>query len=148
MAVTGNGASDTAATDAGASGRWDVVALREGASVAVTFAVPFTVIARLAFDEDETSGWASVLAMATFLGFVLGAGVAAWRQRRGAPLSHGVATAVGVFVVVQLLFVIVRIAGGNSVNLGKIAVSLTALAGLVGGFLGSFLQRQGTAPRR
>ena len=114
------------------------------------FAVPFTIIARLAFDDDDKSGWASVLALASFLGFVLGAGVAAWRQRRGAPLSHGVVTAVGVFVVVQILFAVIRVAGGNSLNVGKIIVSLslTALAGLLGGLLGSFLQRQGMAPRR
>ncbi len=131
------------------SARWDGQAIREGASVAVLFAVPFTIIARLAFDDDDKSGWASVLALASFLGFVLGAGVAAWRQRRGAPLSHGVVTAVGVFVVVQILFAVIRVAGGNSLNVGKIIVSLslTALAGLLGGLLGSFLQRQGMAPR-
>ena len=130
--------------------RWDGQAIREGASVAVLFAVPFTIIARLAFDDDDKSGWASVLALASFLGFVLGAGVAAWRQRRGAPLSHGVVTAVGVFVVVQVLFAAIRVAGGNSLNVGKIIVSLSlaALAGLLGGLLGSFLQRQGMAPRR
>ncbi len=130
--------------------RWDAQAIREGASVAVLFAVPFTIIARLAFDDDDKSGWASVLALASFLGFVLGAGVAAWRQRRGAPLSHGVVTAVGVFVIVQILFAVIRVAGGNSLNVGKIIVSLslTALAGLLGGLLGRFLQRQRMAPRR
>ena len=132
------------------SARWDGEAIREGASVAVLFAVPFTIIARLAFDDDDKSGWASVLALASVLGFVLGAGVAAWRQRRGTPLSHGVVTAVGVFLVVQVLFAVIRVAGGNSLNVGKIIVSLslTALAGLLGGLLGSFLQRQGMAPRR
>jgi len=51
---------------------------------------------------------------------------------------------------VQVLFAVIRIAGGNSLNVGKIIVSLslTALAGLLGGLLGSFLQRQGMAPRR
>ena len=131
-------------------GRWDGQAIREGASVAVLFAVPFTIIARLAFDDNDKSGWASVLGLASFLGFVLGAGVAAWRQQRGAPLSHGVMTAIGVFVVVQIIFAVVRLAGGNSLNVGKIIVSfsLTALAGLIGGLLGGFLQRQGMAPRR
>ena len=131
-------------------GRWDGQAIREGASVAVLFAVPFTIIARLAFDDNDKSGWASVLGLASFLGFVLGAGVAAWRQQRGAPLSHGVMTAIGVFVVVQIIFAVVRLAGGNSLNVGKIIVSfsLTALAGLLGGLVGGFLQRQGMAPRR
>ncbi len=130
--------------------RWDGQAIREGASVAVLFAVPFTIIARLAFDDSDKSGWASVLGLASFLGFVLGAGVAAWRQQRGAPLSHGVITATGVFVVVQIIFAVIRVAGGNSLHVGKIIVSLslTALAGLLGGLLGGFLQREGTAPRR
>ncbi|MGD9702132.1 MAG: hypothetical protein AB7Q42_06495 [Acidimicrobiia bacterium] len=133
-----------------APARWDGAAIREGASVAVLFAVPFTIVARLAFDDDAKSGWAALLGLGSFLGFVLGAGVAAWRQRRGAPLSHGVATAIGVFVVVQFVFGLIRLAGGNSLHLGKIIVSLslTALAGLIGGFLGSFLQRQGMTSRR
>jgi hypothetical protein len=132
------------------SGRWDLLALREGASVAVLCAVPFTVIARLAFDDDDKSGWASVLALATFAGFVLGAGVAGWRQQRGTPLLHGVTTAVGVFVGVQIVFAALKLLRGDSVNAGRIAVSLSlaALAGLIGGMLGSFLQRQGMAPRR
>ena len=132
------------------SGRWDALALREGASVAVLCAVPFTLIARFAFGEDDKSGWASLLALATFAGFVLGAGVAAWRQQRGTPLLHGVATAVGVFVAVQVVFAALKLLRGESVNSGRIAVSLSlaALAGLIGGMLGSFLQRQGMAPRR
>jgi hypothetical protein len=135
---------------ADSAGRWDVTALREGASVAVLCAVPFTVIARLAFDDDDKSGWTSVLALATFAGFILGAGVAAWRQERGTPLLHGVTTAVGVFVAVQVVFAVLKVLRGESVNGGRIAVSfsLAALAGLIGGMLGSFLQRQGMAPRR
>jgi len=116
----------------------------------VLFAVPFTLIARFAFDDGDASGWAAVLALASFFGFVLGGGVAAWRQERGTPLSHGVVTAVGVFVTVQAVFALIRLLAGNSVNLGRILVSLvlTALAGLIGGFLGSFMQRQGMRPRR
>jgi len=142
--------ASTPAPAAESSSRWDAQALREGASVAVLCAVPFTVIARLAFDEGEKSGWASVLALATFAGFVLGAGVAAWRQQRGTPLLHGVTTAVGVFVSVQVVFAALKLLRGESVNSGKIAVSLslTALAGLIGGMLGSFLQRRGMAPRQ
>lgn len=133
-----------------AAGHWDTTAIREGASVAILFAVPFTLVARFAFDENDASGWAAVLALASFLGFVLGAGVAAWRQQCGTPLSHGVLTAVGVFVAVQLVFAAIRLLAGDSVNLGRILVSLVlaALAGLLGGFLGSFMQRQGMAPRR
>lgn len=140
----------TPAENPTAERRWDLAAIKEGASVAVLFAVPFTLIARFAFDDGDASGWAAVLALASFFGFVLGGGVAAWRQERGTPLSHGVVTAVGVFVTVQAVFALIRLLAGNSVNLGRILVSLvlTALAGLIGGFLGSFMQRQGMRPRR
>ena len=61
------------------------------------------------------SGWTSVLAWRRpRLG--LGAGVVARRQHRGAPLSHGVVTAVGVFVVVQVLLAVIRVAGGDALN--------------------------------
>jgi hypothetical protein len=130
--------------------RWDRDAIRDGATVAVTFAVPFTLIARIAFDNDAKSGWAALLALASFAGFVLGAGVAAWRQDRGTPLSHALVTSVGVFVSVQVTFSVFRLLTGDGVNIGRIVVSLTltVLAGLVGGFLGSFMQRQGVRPTR
>lgn len=130
--------------------RWDVEAIKQGASVAVTFAVPLTLIARFAVDGDEGSEWAGLLAFGAFVGFVLGAGVAAWRQQRGTPLSHGIVTALGVFIAVQIVFVMIRLLQGEVIRWGRISVSsaLTALAGVIGGFLGSFLQRRGPTPYR
>lgn len=130
--------------------KWDLTAIREGGSVAAMIAVPCTLIARFAFDADEESGWAAVLALGAFFGFVLGAGVAAWRQERQTPLSHGLVTAIGVFVGVQFVFVLVRLLQGEVVRWGRISVSLalTLGAGLIGGFLGSFLRRRGVTPYR
>jgi hypothetical protein len=130
--------------------RWDISAIKQGASVIGTIAVPLAVIGRLAFDEGESSSLASLLAMVTLAMFVIGAGVAAWQQNRGTPLSHGMVTAVGMFIVVQVIFAIIRVLGGNSLNLGRIMVSLTltALAGLLGGFFGSFLQSRGIRASR
>jgi predicted permease len=130
--------------------KWDREAIKQGGVVCLTFAVPFSVIARVVIDDDSASGWSAVLALASFLGFVLGAGVAAWRQQRGTPLSHGIVTATGVFAVAQLVFSVLRLARGDSVNLGRILVSLTLTvgAGLLGGYLGSYLQRQGARPSR
>jgi hypothetical protein len=124
--------------------------MKQGAVVCLAFAVPFSLIARLLIKEDSTSGWSGVLALASFGGFVLGAGVAAWRQTTGTPLSHGVVTASGVFIVAQIVFSILRWSRGDQVNLGRILVSLTLTvgAGLIGGYLGSFLQRQGVRPSR
>ncbi len=131
-------------------GRWDFAAIREGASVIGAVAVPLAVIGRLAFDEGESNALASLLAMVTLTMFVIGAGVAAWRQSKGTPLSHGLVTSVGMFIVVQLIFAVIRLLGGNSLNVGRIMVSLTltVLAGLIGGFLGSFLQSRGIRASR
>jgi hypothetical protein len=136
-------------SEAPAAGRWDWQAIREGASVAVVLAVPFTLVARFFFDSDTHSGWAAVLALGSFLGFILGAGQAAWTQDRGTPLSHGLVTAVGTFVVVQAVFVVIRLVAGKDVHWGRIATSLvlTLAAGLIGGFCGGFLQNRGVRPR-
>lgn len=133
------------------SDRWDVTALREGASVAVLLAVPPTLIARfLVDDQEQTSGWAPLLLFVAVTGFLLGGGVAAWRQQRGTPLSHGVAVAAGVFVVVQAVFLVIRASTGGDIQVGRMLVSFSfaTVAGLVGGLLGSFLQRSGIQPRR
>ena len=130
--------------------RWDFSAIKQGASVIGSIAVPLAVIGRLAFDEGESSSLASLLAMVTLAMFVIGAGVAAWQQTKGTPLSHGMVTAVGMFIVVQVIFALIRVLGGHSLNFGRIMVSLTltALAGLIGGFLGSFLQSRGIRASR
>jgi hypothetical protein len=135
--------------DAPAEGRWDWQAIKEGASVAVVLAVPFTLIARFFFDSGARSGWAAILALGAFFGFLLGAGQAAWRQDRGTPLSHGLVTAAGTFLAVQAVFVVIKLIAGSQVHWGRIATSLvlTLGAGLIGGFCGSYLQRQGVHPR-
>jgi uncharacterized membrane protein YfcA len=130
--------------------RWDPLAIRQGASVAAMFVVPCTLIARLAFDQDQSSGWAAVLALGSFLGFVLGAGVAAWRQQRDLPLTHALVTVIVVFAAIQFVFSMVRLLLGDPIRWGRIAVSLTlAITGaLFGGYLGGFLQRKGVEPYR
>lgn len=133
------------------SGRWDTEALRAGAGVAVLLSVPPTLVARFLVDDpDQGSGWAPLLLLVAVTGFLLGGGVAAWRQRAGTPLSHGVAVAAGVFVVVQAVFLVVRASTGGDIQLGRVLVSFSfaTVAGLVGGLLGSFLQRSGVEPRR
>jgi hypothetical protein len=145
-----NGSGHSSSEPPVPSSRWDRLAIKQGGMVCLAFAVPFSLAARLLIDEDSTSGWSAVLALASFAGFVLGAGVAAWRQTTGTPLSHGIVTASGVFIAAQILFSILRYARGDQVNLGRILVSLTLTvgAGLIGGYLGSFLQRQGVRPSR
>lgn len=125
-------------------------ALRAGASVTLLFAVPPTLVARFVLDNnDDTSGWAPLLTLIAVLGFVLGSGVAAWRQRTQRPMTHAVLAGAGVFVATQAVFLAVRIATGGDVRLMRIltSFSLALVASVVGGLLGNFMQKNGIHPR-
>lgn len=132
------------------STRWDLIALREGASVALVFAVPFSIASRLVHDSNPTSSFVIPLVLAAIAGFVLGAGVAAWRQRSNTPLSHGIAAAAGTYTVVQALLVVINLIRGADIRWFAIFFNLTVTvaAGCIGGLLGMLLQRRGLEPRR
>ena len=123
-------------------------ALRAGGSVALVFAVPFSVAARIVADGDNHAGLASLLSLAALVGFVLGAGIAAWVQRLQLPLKHGIICAVGTYTAAQAVFIIVRLIRGSEVRWLAAIFNLTAVAvaGLFGGGLGSVLQRRGFVP--
>lgn len=128
------------------AGRWDWNALLSGASVALVFAIPLTVIAAI-IDSDD-GGAKALFFFGAMLGFVLGAGCAAWIQQAGTPLSHGIVTASGTYLAAQAAFVLVRLIGGNTVNWFSVFFTLTLVvaAGLLGGILGNRLQRRGIVP--
>ncbi|MCU1392969.1 MAG: hypothetical protein JWM34_1397 [Ilumatobacteraceae bacterium] len=130
--------------------KWDAEALKAGASVTVVFAAPFLVIARILADGDKHSPWAVPLILIAVVGFILGGGVAAWRQRCRSPLSHGIVTSAGVFIVVQGVFIIVNLIRGADIHWFSIFFTLTVtiVAGLVGGLLGLRLQKSGFEPKR
>lgn len=134
------------------SGRWDRQAIRAGGSVALVFAVPFSVAARLvAGDNTPEGGRAALAALLSFgaaVGFLLGAGVSAWHQNRRTPLSHGVVTAGVAYVIPQTVLVLVKLFRGGDVRWSGVMFNLTvALAmGVFGGFLGSYLQDRGMRP--
>ena len=127
----------------------DRAALKQGAMVALVFAVPFSVGARIAADGTEDSPWALLLSLAALAGFTLGAGVAAWVQTRGLPLLHGMVCAAGTYLAAQAVFVVVKLLRGGSVSWLGVFFNLTAVlfAGLVGGGLGSILRKRGLVPR-
>lgn len=129
--------------------RWDVNAIRAGALVSLLFAVPFSVAARLAADDDR-SALATWLVVAAIGGFVIGAGCAAWQQRTDTPLSHGMVTAGGTYLAAQAAFVVVRLARSETVNWFAVLFNLSfvLLAGVVGGVLGQRLQASGWRPSR
>jgi hypothetical protein len=123
-------------------------ALRAGGGVALVFAIPFSIAARIVADGDGSAGAASLLSLAALVGFVLGAGVAAWAQQLQLPLKHGIICAVGTYIAAQAVFIVVRSIRGNEVRWLAALFNLTAVAvaGLIGGALGSALQRHGFYP--
>lgn len=134
------------------SSRWDVAALKAGGSVALVFAVPLSILARVLTDRAEDDGTSSSLApwlaFGALLAFVLGAGVAAWHQDRSTPLSHGIVAAGGAFVIGQAALLVVRVISGGDIRWLAIALNLTMtlVAGTVGGFIGSYMRRSGLVP--
>lgn len=128
--------------------KWDGDAIRAGAMVALVFAVPLSVGASIAADNDHP-GLATILVIGALLGFVIGAGSAAWAQRTNTPLSHGIVTAGGTYAVAQTVFVVVRLVRGSDVRWFAIVFNLMAAigAGLIGGMLGQRLRASGITPR-
>ena len=128
--------------------RWDVDALKAGASVSLVFAVPFSIAARWAADNRDDSALAVWLSLGAVLGFVLGAGCAAWVQRTDTPLSHGLVTALGTYLAAQAVFAVVRVLRGQDVRWFAIMFNLAVVlgAGLVGGLLGQVLRSRGVLP--
>jgi uncharacterized membrane protein YfcA len=127
--------------------RWDLHALRAGGAVALVFAVPLSIGATWAADRDDgaLAVWLSVGAV---LGFVLGAGCAAWVQRRELPLTHGLATAIGTYTIAQAVFIGVKLVRDSDVNwfAALFNLSVMAGAGLIGGLLGKRLRDRGFRP--
>lgn len=128
------------------SGRWDRDAIRAGIGVCLILAIPLTVIA--AFVGSDSAGLNAFFFFGAMFGFVLGGGCAAWVQRCGTPMSHGVVTTIVAYVGAQSVFVIVRLVRDESVNWFGVffTLSLIILAGLFGGLLGSQLQARGFRP--
>lgn len=128
----------------------DRSALRDGASVTLLFSVPPTLVARFVLDNSEkTSGWAPLLSLVAIFGFVMGSGVAAWRQTARAPMVHAVIAGAGVFIVAQAVFLLVRVATNGDVRVMRIltSFSLSLVASVIGGLLGTSLQKSGIRPR-
>jgi uncharacterized membrane protein YfcA len=123
-------------------------ALRAGGSVALVFAIPFSIAARVVAEGANNSGTAALLSLAALIGFVLGAGVAAWAQQLRLPLKHGIICAVGTYVIAQAVFIMVRAIRGNDVRWLAAIFNLTAVAvaGLIGGALGGMMHRRGFFP--
>ena len=128
--------------------RWDWTALRAGAVVSLVFAVPFSIAARWAADSQDDSSLAIWLSLCAVVGFVLGAGCAAWVQRVNLPYTHALASAIGTYVAAQAVFILIRLVRGSDVNWFAAFFNLSVVvgAGLVGGLLGQRLRSKGFRP--
>lgn len=133
-------------SDAGTDGRWDLDALRVGGVICLVVAVPLTVIAAIV--DSDSAGLNALFFFGAAFGFVLGAGCAAWVQRVGTPISHGMVAAAAAYLVAQVVFVAVRLLRGDEVDWFGIffTLSLVLGAGLAGGVLGSRLIERGVRP--
>lgn len=125
--------------------RWDIPAIRAGASVALVFAVPLSIAARLV----SGSGLAVILSLAAALGFFLGAAVAAWHQQKRTPLSHALVTATATYIAAQAVFIVIKLVRGGDVAWSGVMFNLaiTMSMGALGGLVGSSMQRRGAYPQ-
>src|SRR3954451_9471271 len=130
------------------TGRWDWDAIRAGAGVALVSAGPFSLPAGWGADRDDPGSLPVWLSLGAVFGFVLGAGCAAWVQRTRTPLTHGIVTAVGTYVVAQAVFASIRLIRGEDVRWFALMFNLSVVlgAGLVGGLLGQKLRDRGVLP--
>ena len=94
---------------------WDASAIRAGALLSLIVAVPLWVAASWAQGAGR-SGLTLILTLGALGGFTFGAAGAAWSQRKGLPLAHGLVTSVGTYLLVQLVVSIYRVANGESIN--------------------------------
>ena len=130
-----------------AASRWDTAAFRAGASVSLVFAVPAAVIARLVADSAGP-GIIPLLYLVFIGGFIVGGGCAAWVQRVGMPLMHGLVAAGATYAAAQAVLIVVELLTGDSVDWFNVIFQLTVVlgAGLIGGFLGGRLRARGMVP--
>jgi hypothetical protein len=128
---------------------WDASAIRAGGLLSLLIAVPLWIAASWAQGAGR-SGLTLILTLGALFGFMFGAAAAAWSQRRGLPLAHGLVTAVGTYLLVQLVVSVYRLTTGSSIDWFRIVffVTVAAGAGLIGGFLGMRMRQTGMLPSR
>lgn len=123
-------------------------ALGQGASVALLFAVPFSIGASLLNAHDDKSPWVGVLWLGALAGFTLGAAIAAWAQTTGYPMVHGIVCAGGTYLATQAVLTIIRLARGASVSWLGIFFTFSAVvfAGVIGAAVGGSMRKRGLVP--
>ena len=126
----------------------DFAALRQGGAIALVIGAPCAIASSVMASNHADSFFVALLWLGAVVGFIVGAGVAAWVQRRATPLIHGLICAGGTYAAVQVVFSIVRLSRGKDVSWLGLFFTFTVvlLAGLIGGGLGGAMQRRGITP--
>jgi hypothetical protein len=127
----------------------DITALRRGIVAGAVVLVPVSVLGAL-LKHDRKSGNGALL-FVLFIAILYGyatAGYGAARTRPEAPLSHGILAGLGALVVWFVVSVTVRLARGEHLGFGIVAVVTNALFAVTLGALGGLLaaRRGPTAP--
>ena len=125
----------------------DRAALLAGIVTAVIISVPAALIGQAIDDpstSDNPSAAALILVAVVLVGLGAGATVAAVRQEVGAPLVHGIVTALVTFVLVQGIGVIRHLIANEDVLWSRVLSSalLSMVAGTIGGLIGARLKHE------
>jgi putative membrane protein (TIGR04086 family) len=125
----------------------DRTALLAGIITAVIICVPAALIGQ-AIDDPATnenpSAGALLLVAVVLIGLAIGATVAAMRQQVGAPLVHGIVTAIVTFVLIQGIGVVRHLIANEDILWSRVLSSalLSMVAGTVGGLVGGRLKHE------
>ena len=125
----------------------DRAALLAGIVTAVIICVPAALIGQAIDDSstnDNPSAGALLLVAVVLVGLAIGATVAAMRQEVGAPLVHGIVTAIVTFVLVQGIGVIRHLVTDEDILWSRVLSSalLSMVAGTIGGLIGGRLKHE------
>jgi putative membrane protein (TIGR04086 family) len=115
---------------------WRAIGL--GVVVAIATTLPLAILGQLLSDYDD-GGVSGIVFLFFFLilaGLAVGGYVAGTRQP-SAPLTHGILAALGAYLIVQAIGLVLNLARGDDVSLAAIVVNagLAAAMGLVGGWI-------------
>jgi putative membrane protein (TIGR04086 family) len=125
----------------------DRFAVVQGVLTALMVVVPALALNAYLTRDGRESSLSFVLMLASFAGWILGAGVAAWVQQRRTPYTHGLVAALVAWAVPQLILIVLDLDddGTNWLSVAAFA-TFVAFAGLLGGVLGNRLQSRGVLP--
>jgi putative membrane protein (TIGR04086 family) len=120
-----------------------------GAGLTIALAVPPTLVAVLASDDDSLAGtsWVPLLFLWIVIAFFAG-GVVAARAQPHAPLAHGALAALFAYVLVQGVGVLRHVLSGDDVSWLSIPFNalLATSTGMAGGIVANWWRARRSTP--